>query len=60
MLKKVGNFTVCLLFIASMFFLIRGAAPSIDIVLIAISLALLIAAYLLASEFNLNLLKWTK
>ncbi|ENW96237.1 hypothetical protein F903_02007 [Acinetobacter sp. NIPH 298] len=59
MLKKVGNLSVCLLFITSIFFLIRGA-PSIDIVLITISLALMMAAYLLASEFNLNLLKWTK
>ncbi|WP_171402594.1 hypothetical protein [Acinetobacter haemolyticus] len=47
------------LFIAGVFFLVMGI-PSTDFVLIAIAIALMVAAFLLIYEFNLNLFKWTK
>ncbi|WP_171456353.1 hypothetical protein [Acinetobacter haemolyticus] len=56
-MKRVGNLGACLLFIAGVFFLVMGI-PSTDFVLIAI--ALMVAAFLLIYEFNLNLFKWTK
>jgi len=58
-LKRVGNLGAFLLFIAGVFFLVMGI-PSTDFVLIAIAFALMVAAFLLIYEFNLNLFKWTK
>lgn len=59
MLKGLGILSVCMLFIVGLIFLIIGTS-SIDVILIIISLALMTASYLLASEFNINLLNWSK
>ena len=59
MLKGLGILSVCMLFIVGLIFLIIGTS-SIDAILIIISLALMTASYLLASEFNINLLNWSK
>ena len=59
MLKGLGILSVCMLFIVGLIFLIIGTS-SIDVILIIISLSLMTASYLLASEFNINLLNWSK
>ncbi len=59
MLKGLGILSVCMLFIVGLIFLIIGTS-SIDVILIIISLALMTASYLLASEFNIDLLNWSK
>lgn len=59
MFKILGNLTVCMLFITGLVFLVIGTS-STDALLIAVSFALMAASYLLASEFNINLLNWNK
>ena len=59
MLKGLGILSVCMLFIVGLIFLIIGTS-SIDVILIIISLSLMTASYLLASEFNIDLLNWSK
>jgi hypothetical protein len=48
-----------MLFITGLVFLVIGTS-STDALLIAVSFALMTASYLLASEFNINLLNWNK
>ena len=59
MFKILGNLTVCMLFITGLVFLVIGTS-STDVLLIAVSFALMTASYLFASEFNINLLNWNK
>ncbi|ENX01860.1 hypothetical protein F900_01620 [Acinetobacter modestus] len=59
MFKILGNLTVCMLFITGLVFLVIGTS-STDALLVAVSFALMTASYLLASEFNINLLNWNK